>query len=376
MNLLQNVNQGEHMLFHKAAGLKQPLNGSIELLPLCNMNCDMCYVRLSKEEMETKGKLRTAGEWIEIAKQMKEAGVLFLLLTGGEPLLYAEFREVYLALKEMGMIITLNTNGTMIDEKWADFFGKNKPRRINVTLYGAEEATYKELCHYSDGFQKAIDGIHLLQEQGVEVKINANIVKANAKDVDSFFKIGKNLGVPVTINTYIIPSVREREKKFNWNARLLPEEAAWMKVYVRIREIGEAGFLKEARETLDMLRKSQNDVESPIPMKCLAGKCSFTVNWQGEMRPCVMLEKPGISVFDAGFQNAWKYVVAETEKIFLNAKCGACKLRLICQNCAACAFYEGGSFNSKPEYMCQYTHALYTTIKREAARISRDDKTI
>ena len=74
--------------------------------------------------METKGKLRTAGEWIEIAKQMKEAGVLFLLLTGGEPLLYAEFREVYLALKEMGMIITLNTNGTMIDEKWADFFGK------------------------------------------------------------------------------------------------------------------------------------------------------------------------------------------------------------------------------------------------------------
>ena len=135
------------------------------------MNCDMCYVRLSKEEMEKLGRLRTADEWLTLAKQMQEAGTLFILLTGGEPLLYPEFKKVYMGLRKMGMILTVNTNGTLINEKWADFFGKEKPRRINITLYGADERAYEELCHYPGGFERTMRGIRLLKERGVDVKI-------------------------------------------------------------------------------------------------------------------------------------------------------------------------------------------------------------
>ena len=59
--------------------------------------------------------------------QMKEAGTLFVLLTGGELLLYPGFREVYLGLRKMGMILTVNTNGTLLDEGWADFFAQHPP---------------------------------------------------------------------------------------------------------------------------------------------------------------------------------------------------------------------------------------------------------
>lgn len=114
----------EKYLIEKAVLKHIPLNASLELLPLCNMNCDMCYVRLSKEEMENLGRLRTADEWLTLAKQMQEAGTLFILLTGGEPLLYPEFKKVYMGLRKMGMILTVNTNGTLINEKWADFLRK------------------------------------------------------------------------------------------------------------------------------------------------------------------------------------------------------------------------------------------------------------
>ena len=93
----------EHTLIKRAKERKTPINGSLELLPLCNMNCDMCYVRLSREEMERKGRLCTADEWLEIGRQMKEAGVLFLLLTGGEPLLFPDFKRMYLELRKMGL---------------------------------------------------------------------------------------------------------------------------------------------------------------------------------------------------------------------------------------------------------------------------------
>ena len=162
MQDLDNLDSMEKMLVHKAYMKRVPINGSLELLPLCNMNCDMCYVRLSKKEMETKGRLRTKDEWISLAQQMKESGTLFLLLTGGEPLLFPKFKELYIELQDMGMILTINSNGTLIDEEWADFFAKHKPRRMNITLYGADDKAYEELCHYKGGFEKTIHAIRLL----------------------------------------------------------------------------------------------------------------------------------------------------------------------------------------------------------------------
>ena len=88
MEPLEGASSLEQLMMQQAVQKRSPINGSLELLPLCNMNCDMCYVRLSREEMETKGHIRSADEWLDIARQMQKAGVLFLLLTGGEPILY------------------------------------------------------------------------------------------------------------------------------------------------------------------------------------------------------------------------------------------------------------------------------------------------
>lgn len=179
MKDLDAMDSMEKMLVQKAYQRQAPVNGSLELLPLCNMNCDMCYVRLSKAEMEQKGRLRTKEEWIRLAHQMKEAGTLFLLLTGGEPLLFPGFKEVYIELQKMGMILTINTNGTLINEEWADFFQKYKPRRMNITLYGADDQAYEQLCHYPGGFQKTVNAVRLLRDREIDVKINGSITSKN-----------------------------------------------------------------------------------------------------------------------------------------------------------------------------------------------------
>ena len=66
MELLDNPTTLERMILERAKRARTPANGSIELLPLCNMNCDMCYVRLSRREMEAQGRLRAAEEWLEV----------------------------------------------------------------------------------------------------------------------------------------------------------------------------------------------------------------------------------------------------------------------------------------------------------------------
>lgn len=346
----------------EAAGL--PISGTLELLPLCNMNCDMCYVRLSPEEMKGKGRLRTVEEWTAIARQMQKEGVLFLMLTGGEPLLYPGFRELYCKLKKMGMILTVNTNGTLIDEDWADFFQRYSPRRMNVTLYGGSEETYERLCHYKDGFRKTLNGIRLLKERGIAVKINGSAVQANRQELEKIASVGKQLEVPVNIDCYMMPSVRERDRTYNFGSRLAPEEAAAAELFTRRLKLGEKGC-EEYRQRMLWTMEHLLPEEEPMHMSCRAGKTSFAINWQGQLQPCVMMKEPSVSVFQSGFAEAWRTVSAGTGAIVLNSRCCSCRLRPLCRTCAACAEMEAGSYDALPEYMCRFAEAAARLLETE-----------
>lgn len=364
MEPMEDASAVERMLMKKASINRIPINGSIELLPLCNMSCDMCYVKLTKAEMDQKGRLRTVDEWLEVAKQMKEAGTLFLLLTGGEPLLYPDFDKLYLALKQMGMVLTINTNGTLLDEKWAKFFGEHKPRRINITLYGSDSDAYDKLCHYPKGFDKAIEAIKLLREYDVDVKVACSVAKNNVDDYQKVISIGDLLGVPVRCDTYMMPATRERNKPYNMQSRLDPKTAAKARITALKMEMGEEMFKQYINQVMFETKNILPD-ESENHMTCYAGKCSFTVNWQGEMRPCVIMTNPAMSVFEHSFKEAWDYIVAETDKIILSSKCNQCNLRKLCRTCAASALLEEGDYKATPKYMCEYSECSLRYIEEE-----------
>lgn len=344
----------EERLCNTATQKRIPLGGSLELLPLCNMSCDMCYVRLSREEMDQKGRIRGGIEWLELAKQMRDAGTLFLLLTGGEPLLHPDFQLIYRELKKMGMIITLNTNGTLIDEKWADFFASYRPRRVNITLYGKDAETYERLCHFREGYELAVRGIRLLRERGVDVKINGSLTRENREDIPQLLETAKQLEVPIHIDTYMYPAGRERDSGFHYDTRLDPEEAARTRVEILRSSLTEDEYRLYREKTLQMLKDSSP--ENPdLSVRCRAGRSSFVVNWLGNMTPCVMLNAPSVNVFENGFIQSWDQIVNKTEKIRISQKCGTCTLREVCNTCAACALLETGSYGGVPDYICRYT---------------------
>lgn len=362
----------EEKIYNWSRKNRSPVYGILELTPLCNMNCDMCYVRLSRSEMEAQGRLRSASEWLSLAEEIKKAGGLFLLLTGGEPLLHPEFRYIYTELQKMGMILTLNTNGTLIDEEWADFFAQHKPRRINITLYGSGADTYEELCHYPAGFEKTLNAIKLLKERNVAVKMNGSLTGKNWHEWKKIIEIGNALDIPVRIDPYMYPAKREREKSLVVQGRRTPEETAQILMGVLRNEMGEEIFQKSVRHELEKIAfsekknaMSKEQEWKPRGVTCTAGRCSFTINWQGKMRPCVVMIKPEIDVFEHGFQGSWKYLVEEVDKLFMNIKCSSCTLRTLCQNCVACAIVEEGACDALPEYMCQYTNHIYKLLQKE-----------
>lgn len=357
------TNTIEKAMLCRASAAQRPITGTLELLPICNMNCDMCYIRLSRTEMEKKGRMRTADEWISMGEEMERAGVLFLLLTGGEPLLFPDFRRLYLSLRERGIILTVNTNGTLIDEDWAAFFGENKPRRINITLYGADDRAYETLCHYPGGFEKTVQGIRLLKGRGVDVKINGSVTKSNRNDMEKIYAIGRELGAPVHMDTYMLPGIHERKLPFEAQSRLEPEEAAAAEMEMLRNEMNPEAFRMYVRQMLLQIKKEGNVYSEGIT--CMAGNCSFAVNWQGEMRPCVTLEEPSVPVFETGFESAWQQISEKVKAYRVNEKCRQCRLRPVCKTCVASARLETGEYDGLPEYLCRYAREYIRLLKDE-----------
>lgn len=106
----------------------------------------------------------------------------------------------------------------------------------------------------------------------------------------------------------------------------------------------------------------------PGQMACRAGKSSFVVNWQGEMRSCVVLDKPSIPLRDVEFEEAWEFTKKETESLRISARCSSCKLRKVCNTCVAAAIAETGKADGVPEYLCRYTEATVRYLKETSKK--------
>lgn len=349
-------------LHTKAARMGIPLNGTFELTPLCNMDCRMCYVRMSKEQQEQISPLRTAKEWISLGEEAKKRGMTYLLLTGGEPFLRPDFKEIMQGLHHMGFVMTINSNGTMIDEKVISWLKETPPIRINITLYGASDETYGKLCRNPKGFTQVTKAIHLLKEAGITVKLNCSLTPYNAHDLDKIFEFARKEELVVQASAYMFPPLRRDESMIGKNDRFTPEEAAYYAARIEALQKGEERFLQHMSENkLEGLKIENDDSCLEIEgdkIRCRAGKCSFWVTWDGRMLPCGMIPgKQAVNVFQQGFDAAWEAAKNTVEEIRLPGKCSQCNLKDQCRACAAMVLTESGNYTDVPKYRCQMTQA-------------------
>ena len=160
-------------LYARASRKLIPLSGTFELSPVCNFACRMCYVRKTQKEVcESPRGILTLEDWRRIAREAREEGLLYLLLTGGEPLLWPDFWTLYDELIDTGFIVSINTNGSLIDSEAVARFVRRPPEKISITLYGAGDATYRRMCGADGVFMKVDQAIRSLQEAGITVKLN------------------------------------------------------------------------------------------------------------------------------------------------------------------------------------------------------------
>ena len=364
MEELFGLSNVEAMLFQRAAEKQVPIYGGFELTPYCNLSCKMCYVHETKPGLS----LLRAEKWLDFGRQAVEAGTLCIVLTGGEPLLHPDFKEIYLGLKKLGIVLTVNTNATCIDEKMADFFAEHMPRRLNISLYGADAETYQSLCGDGRAFEKTLRAIELLKERHVPVKINLAPNVISYPHLDEMLALCERYDLTVEMTAYLFEPLRKSDAKQQLY-RLEPEQMAaatlkwhnyrYAPEYMQMR----AKACKEGLETFEESRKA----EGMTKLRCRAGSSAFWICWDGKMNACVNMIRPQADIEILGFKGAWELTKAEAESIRVPAKCSSCSLRQFCLTCAAVGFHQNGVFDKIPEIMCTstecYAKMLAQTVK-------------
>ena len=332
-----------------------PIGGNFELTARCNFNCPMCYVHLSQEDIHARGKELTAAQWISLAEQAKDAGMMFALLTGGEPFVRKDFFEIYGAMKAMGLMVSINSNGSMIEGTIREKLLADPPFRINISLYGGCDETYRGMCGQSV-FHKVVDNIRALKEAGVDVRLNVSITPYNRQDLSDIFAIAQDLGVQVKASGYMYPPIRVSG---DCGHRLTAEEAAQCAVQWDLLRFTPEEFAARAENMKEMVAVEERECAADLDegVRCRAGSTSFWMTWDGRMLPCGMMPGPEARPLEVGFDAAWQQIKADTRTIRMPAQCTACPSRDICSVCAAVCVTETGAFDRVPEYVCRMTRA-------------------
>ena len=360
-------------LYNKAGRAGIPIGGTFELSPVCNFACRMCYVRKTAAEVAAHSRpILTLDRWLDIARQAREQGLLYLLLTGGEPLLWPDFWTLYEELARMGFLLSINTNGTLIDGAAIERLRRFPPRRVNITLYGAGDAAYQALCGAKGVFSRVSGAIEGLQQAGVSVKLNGTLTPQNVGDLDALVAYAASRKLILDTTTYLFPPVRRDPSMTGVNQRFTPEDAARHHLRIFRLQNGEEryqAYLEKIRKgSIPPLGLDESCVD-PVDgrIRCRAGKASFWITWDGYMTPCGMMPEPKADLTGRTFAQAWQELTQKSAELALSGVCAKCPDQQLCHSCAAMAIAETGTAAGIPTYLCQMAAAMRDLAESELA---------
>ncbi|MGH3862100.1 radical SAM protein [Actinokineospora sp.] len=264
---------------------------SYELNLGCNYDCEHCY--LGQKKFEGLG-------WRDreaLLHTMRDAGVLWLQLTGGEPTIDKLFPQVYNAAWDLGMMITISTNGSRLhSSQMFALLTERRPYRITVSVYGATAEAYDGLTRTRGSFKAFTTGLAAAHEIGLPIHLNLVITKHNAHELDAMKAFAEGLGVTYNVYSNISPTI-------HGGAETLPSQSP--------------EFLRERKPFTG----------------CGAGHTHFHTDPHGMASICKVGRDPQVSLVEHGVEGLRTLAEVADSLMLRTGGCSGCALSGTCWTC-------------------------------------------
>jgi radical SAM protein with 4Fe4S-binding SPASM domain len=356
---LEQLSYGEFSadLHQRQAGERVPLQVSIEVTRRCPLECLHCYNNLPMGDMDAKRREMTKEEHFRVLDELVEMGCFWILYTGGEIFARKDFLEIYTYAKKKGFLITLFTNGTIINEQIADYLAEWPPFAIEITLYGRTRETYEALTAVPGSYDRCLRGIGLLKERRLPLKLKTVATSINKHEVMAMRRFAEEeLGVEFKMDGQINPRIDCSQSPLA--VRLTPEEVV-------------ALDMSTPKAIAEYRRLAKRDLENPPNMSqsdgvyfCGGGMNSLAINAYGEIGICIISQQETFSIRGRGLRQVWdgSLLGLRTRQRTRVTKCVQCQIQSLCGMCPANGELENGDRESPVEFLCEVAHLRAAVI--------------
>ena len=360
----------EFPLWDKMRANRALFSFDLEITARCNNDCRHCYINLPAGDKYARSQELTLHEISTLADQAVELGAVWVLISGGEPLLRDDFQEIYMLLKRKGLLVSVFTNATLIRDEHIALFKKYPPRDIEITVYGTTQETYERVTGRPGSFASFMHGLNRLLESEVKVRLKAMAMRSNFQELSAianfcrthtkdYFRFDPQLHLRFDRN--------EERNLLIKSERLTPEEIVQLE-----REDDErfTALLKGCDSLIieEFTRNCDNNL-----FHCGLGENSFTVSYDGKFRLCSSLWAPE-TIYDlrqGTLREAWEEFVPKvrdmrSRRTEFMEHCNTCPIINLCLWCPAHAYLETGELDTPIEYFCQVARARAASIQEDS----------
>ena len=336
-------------LHNRFAGKRTPMEVSLEVTRRCPLECQHCYNNLAMGDLPARNRELTKEEYFAILGELADMGVIWLLFTGGEIFARKDFLEIYTFAKQKGFLITLFTNGILVNEKIADYLREYPPFAIGITLYGRTRETYEALTQIPGSYERCMRGIRLLLDRDLPLKLKTVGTSVNKHEVLGMKEFAEQeLGVEFKFDSLVNPRIDCSQAPLA--VRLSPEEVVTLDLYW-------PNIAAEHRKNLEQGMQSPAEPASTV-YTCGGGLKAFAIDPYGHMSICVISHQDTYDIRKGSLREGWEQFllkVRQRERRQIS-KCTHCKIKSVCGMCPANGELESGNAEAPVEFLCEVAH--------------------
>jgi radical SAM protein with 4Fe4S-binding SPASM domain len=311
----------------RALALGIPLSVHLDLTYRCNERCVHCYL-----DHEDQGEMTTA-EIKEVLDQLAEAGVFYLVFSGGEIFTRRDLFELAEYARSLMFCVKLKTNACMIDAQSADRLASLHPDSVQVSVYSHRPEVHDAITKLPHSLERSVAGIRLLRERGVKVILANVLMQQNLADYEGVKALAQELGAEYTVDPTVTPKMNG--------------DRSAMRFGIRSDQLTELFSNSELSGDLKQDCTPPPAIDDAVldELPCSAGHIACYVSPYGDVYPCVQFPLPTGNLRKQRFLEIWRHspVMNEVRSIRLRdlSTCATCLHVGTCSRCPGLAYMEG-----------------------------------
>ena len=208
----------------KRKARRKPISAALQITEGCNLRCKMCYYwGETGTYVNRNNKSKPIVMDVELIERIvKDSGIKFYSLFGGEPLTHPKIEKVVRIIKASGASIDTPTNGTLL-KKYTQMLVELGFDSIRVSLDGPREVN--DIQRGKGSYDKAIEGLKALYEEKKRTKKKLPIIgllytitPINYLQTEKFFLEDLNLNyfhtITIQLENYITEEMGSKYESF------------------------------------------------------------------------------------------------------------------------------------------------------------------